>query len=67
MKEMTKDAGPIITTSANISGKPAVSKFEDLDPDLLNKVDVALNGECKIGKASVIWDLTKEPYEIVRG
>jgi tRNA threonylcarbamoyl adenosine modification protein (Sua5/YciO/YrdC/YwlC family) len=66
VKQLTADAGPIITTSANISGKPAVSRFEDLDREMLDKVDIVIRGECRIGKASVIWDLTKEPYEIIR-
>jgi tRNA threonylcarbamoyl adenosine modification protein (Sua5/YciO/YrdC/YwlC family) len=66
VKQLTGDAGPIITTSANVSGKPAVARFEELDKEMLEKADVALKGECRIGKASVIWDLTKEPYEITR-
>jgi len=66
VKELTKEAGPIITTSANISGKCSVSRFDDLDKEMLEKVDVALKGECRIGKPSVIWDLTKEPYEVLR-
>jgi tRNA A37 threonylcarbamoyladenosine synthetase subunit TsaC/SUA5/YrdC len=66
VKAITKEAGPIITTSANISGKLPVSKFDELDKEMLDKVDVVLKGECRIGKSSVIYDLTKEPYEIVR-
>jgi tRNA threonylcarbamoyl adenosine modification protein (Sua5/YciO/YrdC/YwlC family) len=66
VRAITKEAGPIITTSANISGKPVVSRFDELDKEMLEKVDVALKGECRIGKASVIWDLTAEPYKMIR-
>lgn len=30
---------PIVSTSANISGKPAPSSFADIDPDIISQVD----------------------------
>lgn len=65
VKAITKEAGPIITTSANISGQPAPARFEELNKEILEKVDVVLKGTCNTGKPSIIYDLTKEPYEIV--
>ena len=66
VKAITKEAGPIITTSANISGQPAPARFEELDKEILEKVDVVVKGTCNTKKPSIIYDLTKEPYEIVR-
>jgi len=66
VKAITKEAGPIITTSVNVSGKPAAAGFDELDKEILEKVDLTFKGECKTGKPSVIYDLTKEPYEVIR-
>jgi L-threonylcarbamoyladenylate synthase len=37
--------GPLVATSANISGQPATARPEELDPALLSGVDAALLGE----------------------
>ncbi|OYT40683.1 MAG: threonylcarbamoyl-AMP synthase [Candidatus Altiarchaeales archaeon ex4484_43] len=49
---------PIITTSANISGEKAPVSFDEIDEDIIAKVDLAIDsGRCKIGKPSLVIDL----------
>ena len=60
---------PIATTSANISGNPAVSKFDSLDPRLLHRVDIAVSDvleDAESGVASTVIDCTGEHPRIVR-
>ena len=57
---------PIIGTSANFHGKPSVFKFEDLDKDLISKVDFVLDGNCGGESASTIIDVTQTPWKILR-
>ena len=48
---------PIVSTSANLSGKVPPFKFEQLSSEILEKVDLAVKGEVEgSGKASVICD-----------
>lgn len=55
---------PIITTSANISGKKFMTSLEDMDPILKMKVDFFVDdGEVR-GKPSTIVFLDKEDVEI---
>lgn len=50
---------PIITTSANLSGKPAPASFEEIDEEIVSAVDVAVDsGRCPVGKASSVVDLS---------
>ncbi len=42
-KLIQKFGKPIVSTSANYSGKPAPKCFEDIDKTLLNKVDYVVN------------------------
>lgn len=37
--------GPLVSTSANLSGQPAVRQREDLDPALLDRVDGLVEGD----------------------
>lgn len=51
---------PIISTSANISGKPSPTKFDDIDQEILNGVDYVVDWEQHIKtekKTSVIMKL----------
>jgi L-threonylcarbamoyladenylate synthase len=45
-------------TSANRSGEPAPSRFEDVDPAILARVDLAIDGGELGGKPSTVVDLT---------
>ncbi len=42
--EITREFGPITSTSANISGKPSSATLEDVDPKILERVDASLDG-----------------------
>jgi L-threonylcarbamoyladenylate synthase len=48
----------LFQTSANRSGEPAPSRFEDVDPKLLADVDLAIDGGELVGKPSTVVDLT---------
>jgi L-threonylcarbamoyladenylate synthase len=49
----------VFQTSANRSGEPAPSRFEDIDADLLATVDLAIDGGELGGEASTVADLTR--------
>lgn len=55
---------PIITTSANLSGKPPAKNFEEIDEEIKEKVDLILKGECRYKKPSTVIDLKN--FEIKR-
>jgi release factor glutamine methyltransferase len=61
--------GPIITTSANTSGKPAPRSFEELEGRIIAAADLTLDGgETLHGVASTVVDCTgKEPVVIREG
>jgi L-threonylcarbamoyladenylate synthase len=48
----------IFQTSANRSGRPAPSRFADLDPGILEGADLAIDGGELAGKASTVIDLS---------
>jgi len=56
-RELTGAVGPIITTSANIHGKSPAAEFKDLDPEIIKRVDMVIEGECKSKKPSKIVNL----------
>ncbi|HID60407.1 MAG TPA: threonylcarbamoyl-AMP synthase [Hadesarchaea archaeon] len=59
--------GPITSTSANITGKPAPSTVREALEQIGKSVDLALDaGKCKLGVPSTVVDLTKEPFEVLR-
>ncbi len=59
--------GPITSTSANITGKPAPTTVREALDQIGKSVDLALDaGKCKLGVPSTVVDLTKEPFEVLR-
>jgi L-threonylcarbamoyladenylate synthase len=56
---LCKKAGrPVVTTSANPTGRPAPTRFGDIDPDILAKADLAIDGgQTKYGASSSVIDL----------
>jgi L-threonylcarbamoyladenylate synthase len=48
----------LFQTSANRSGEPAPGRFEDIDPDILAGVDLAIDGGEVGGEPSTVVDLT---------
>lgn len=51
---------PIVTTSANIVGKIAMTSLDDLDPEIKKGVSFCIYEGPKQGKPSTIVDLTKD-------
>jgi len=59
--------GPIIGTSANISGQPAVLTAEEAGQQLKGKIDFIINGgRCPGGKESTVVDVTNNAPVILR-
>ncbi len=57
---------PIITTSANISGKKAPESVDEIDDEIKKQVDVIIDsGPCRIGTPSKVIDL--KTRRILRG
>jgi L-threonylcarbamoyladenylate synthase len=48
----------IFQTSANRTGEPAPSRFEDIDPEILAGADLAIDGGDLRGEPSTVVDLT---------
>ncbi len=58
---------PLVCPSANLSGRPAPIKAEEVIKDLGEKIDLILDGgEAKIGVESTVLDLTTSPPTMVR-
>ena len=49
---------PVFQTSANRSGEPAPSRFEEIDPAVLGAVDLAIDGGAVAGTPSTVIDVT---------
>jgi L-threonylcarbamoyladenylate synthase len=57
---------PIATTSANISGHANACSFDELEPEILSKVAVALSdGEVKRGIASTVVDCSLGEHPVL--
>lgn len=50
---------PIVTTSANISGKKYTAVFSEIEKEILDHVDFSIKGDTGTGKPSEVIDLTK--------
>ncbi len=58
---------PIAAPSANLSGKPSPTRFEDVYEDLCGRVDMIIDGgSCNIGIESTVIDTTSEIPVILR-
>lgn len=57
---------PIIGTSANFAGEKTPYSFEELDQNIVNKVDFVLQGICEKGLSSTVLDVSTEPWRILR-
>lgn len=58
---------PIAAPSANISGKPSPTRWQDVIEDMDGRIDAILKGnDCEVGIESTVLDLTREIATIVR-
>jgi L-threonylcarbamoyladenylate synthase len=57
---------PLYATSANLSGEPAAAAPDDVDPQVLESVDIVVSGEKGTGEASAVVDLSKGNVRLVR-
>lgn len=57
---------PILGTSANFAGGPTPYKSEDLDQELVKRVDFVLPGICPVGKSSTVIDVSVTPWKVMR-
>lgn len=59
--------GILATTSANISGEPSPKSYAELTEEIKSKVDIVIDGgECQVGEASTIIDLTQTVPKLLR-
>jgi L-threonylcarbamoyladenylate synthase len=57
---------PILGTSANFPGEKTPFHIRDLDPELVEQVDMVVEGECQLKKASTVIDCTELEWKILR-
>jgi len=58
--------GPLYATSANLSGEPARAAPEEVDPHVLEAVDIVVRGEKGSGEASAVVDLSRGSVQLLR-
>ena len=59
-------SGPLYATSANLSGQPARAAPDDVDPSVLEAVDIIVRGKRGTGEASAVVDLSGGNVRLVR-
>jgi len=65
IKDFVAEIGkPVVTTSANISGKSFMTSMDDLDNELAPWIDFTVYEGEKKGKPSTLIDLSKDKVEI---
>jgi L-threonylcarbamoyladenylate synthase len=57
---------PLYATSANLSGQPDTAASEEVEPRVLEAVDIIVSGEKGTGEASAVVDLSKGHVRLVR-
>ena len=57
---------PLLGPSANFHGLPTPYSYESLDPALCKLVDVVVHGECSVGIASTVVDVSGEMPRVIR-
>jgi L-threonylcarbamoyladenylate synthase len=58
--------GPLYATSANLSGEPARAAPDEVDPHVLEAVDIVVRGEKGSGEASAVVDLSRGSVQLLR-
>ena len=57
---------PLYATSANLSGEPPSASADEVDPRILEAVDVVVRGEGGAGEASAVVDLSNGKVQLLR-
>jgi len=67
-RKLSSELGiPIVTTSANISGKKDASKVSGIDKKVLGAVDFTVDmGETRYKQGSTVIDLTEKEFKVLR-
>ncbi len=66
INRLIDESGPIISTSANLSGQSSPALFSEIDKELLNRVDLAVNGGTLPGVPSTVLDVLQDSPRILR-
>jgi len=67
LKLIAAVGSPLLCPSANLSGRPAPTDFDEAMRGLGDRVDIAIDGgKTSLGIESSVVDLTKTPYSIQR-
>lgn len=67
LRDLLSKIGPIVSTSANRSGKGAVGRFDEIDPRILEGVEIAIRDDrhsCKV--ASTVATVDGEEVRVIR-
>jgi L-threonylcarbamoyladenylate synthase len=68
LRELVERTGPLVSSSANRSGEPAIETPTLLARDLQDRLDAVVDGGVRDGKPSTIVDLTSaEPHFLREG
>lgn len=57
---------PMLVTSANLSGEPTGTTFDEVLNKFNERIDMIVNGNCGSGQSSTIVDITEEKPKIIR-
>lgn len=57
---------PMLVTSANLSGEPTGTTFEEVRDKFDDRIDMIVKGECGSGQSSTIVELTSDHPKIIR-
>jgi L-threonylcarbamoyladenylate synthase len=66
LRELVRKSGPLVSTSANRSGEPAVDRPSALARELQDRISAVVDGGPRTGEPSTIVDLTSAEPHILR-
>lgn len=66
LRKLLEQIGPLVSTSANRSGTPPISSIDELENQVAEGVDFALDAGMVEGEPSTIVDFTGESPQILR-
>ena len=66
LRSLLLQSGPLVSTSANQSGEPAITTIDGLREQVAKSIDIALDGGLIEGEPSTIVDFTGESPQMLR-